>query len=67
MTEPNTPDDDATRTADDRFWHRLTDDSPAEILQHPTGTGTVRGRPGMKPVRREEEDPEADNAEEQRP
>ena len=69
MTDPNpNPDTPPEPTADDRFWDRLTDDSPAEILQHPTGTGTVRGRPGMKPVRREE-DPEADDNvdEEKRP
>jgi hypothetical protein len=67
MTDPNTPNDDTPASAEDRAADRLTMDYPAEILQQPTGAGTVRGRPGMKPVRREE-DPEADdNAEEQRP
>ena len=65
MTDPNTP-DDIPATADERAEERLTMDYPAEILQQPTGTGTVRGRPGMKPVRRE--DPEANRPdEEQRP
>ena len=58
-------DDDGT-AADERAAERLTMDYPAEILQKPTGKGTVKGRPGMKPVRPEETDPEAGNADEEK-